>query len=147
MNLQLQKTKTFSRWPQLAHQLALKLLLWRLPFPRLTFLATFIVWVHNIFTQLSSILFYMPKVFHFGRVCWQKFQNQYFKFLPTGSTPLRNREPVESISSPGSRRKRHCVGFLNVFSLNCVSSIKAKRGGRPNSFAGKKPMKTFYILL
>ena len=65
----------------------------------------------------------------------------------TNRTPLRNREPVESISSPGSRRKRHCVGFLNVFSLNCVSSIKAKRGGRPNSFAGKKPMKTFYILL
>ena len=61
----------------------------------------------------------------------------------TNRTPLRNREPVESISSPGSRRKRHCVGFFNVFSLNCVSSIKAERGGRPNTFAGKKAMKTF----
>ena len=61
----------------------------------------------------------------------------------TNRTPLRNREPVESISSPGSRRKPHCVGFFNVFSLNCVSSIKAERGGRPNTFAGKKAMKTF----
>ena len=65
----------------------------------------------------------------------------------TNRTPLRNREPVESISSPCSRKKRHCVGFFNVFFLNCVSSIKAKRGGRPNAFAGKKPMKTFYIFL
>ena len=75
---------TFSRSFQLAHQLALKLLLWKQPFSGLTFFATFIVWVHNIFTQLSLILFHMPNVFHFGRVCWQKFQNQYFKFLPTG---------------------------------------------------------------
>ena len=64
----------------------------------------------------------------------------------TNRTPLRNREPVESISSPGSRRKRHCVGFFNVFSQLCILH-KTKRGGRPNTFAGKKPMKTFYILL
>ena len=31
------------------------------------------------------------------------------------------------------------------FFLSCVSSIKTKRGGRPNIFTGMKPLKTIYI--
>ena len=50
-------------------------------------------------------------------------------------------DPVESISSPGSRRKRHRVGLfpLGFLILSCLSPIKAKSGGRPvTSFTGMK---------
>ena len=134
MNLQRQKTKTtFSRWLQLAHQLALKLLLRRLRFSRLTFLATFIVWVHNIFTQLSLILFYMPNVFHFGRVCRQKFQNQYFKFLPTGYPSVT--ENQWNLYLHRVLGENVTVLAFSMFFSSIVSSVKAKRGGTPNTFA------------
>ena len=40
--------------------------------------------------------------------------------------------PVESISSLGSRRKRHLVGLFSTefFLLSCVLPIEAERGGR-----------------
>ena len=55
-------------------------------------------------------------------------------------------DPVESISSPGSRRLRHQVSLFPFF-LSCKSLIKAKRGGRSYILTGMKPLKTFYILL
>ena len=143
MNLQLQKTKTtFSRSLQLcaptrAETIVVKATIFRTYLPR---------YIHCMGPQyLHSVKFNL--ILHAKRVSfWTSMLTEVPKLalsVLTNRTPLRNREPVESISSPGSRRKRHCVGFFNVFSLNCVSSIKAERGGRPNTFAGKKAMKTF----
>ena len=64
----------------------------------------------------------------------------------TNRTPLRNRTSGIYIFNGFSEKTSLCWLF-HCFFLNCLSSIKAKKGGRPNSFAGKKPMKTFYILL
>ena len=57
--------------------------------------------------------------------------------------------PVESISSPGSRRKcqRNDLFSAGCSSLVRLSPIKAKRGGRPYISSGMKPLKSFYILL
>ena len=46
-------------------------------------------------------------------------------------------DPVESISSLGSRRKRHCIAwfiFHWVFLLSCVIPIKGEKGYRPYIF-------------
>ena len=56
-------------------------------------------------------------------------------------------DPMESISSPGSRGKGHQLGLHSFsFFLSGVSRIKAKRGGRPDIFTGMKPLKIFYII-
>ena len=100
---------------------------------------------------LHSVKFYL--ILHAKRVSfWTSTLTEVPSKISIFSSYQQDRHPsvtelVESIFSPGSWRKRHGVGFFNVFFLNCVSSIKAKRGSRPNTFAGKKPMKTFYILL
>lgn len=100
---------------------------------------------------LHSVKFYL--ILHAKRVSfWTSMLTEVPSKISIFSSYQQDRHPsvtelVESIFSPGSRRKRHGVGFFNVFFLNCVSSIQAKRGSRPNTFAGKKPMKTFYILL
>ena len=62
-------------------------------------------------------------------------------------------DPVESISSPFSRWKRHRVGLFSTyffglfFFLSCVTPKKARRGGNSYNFINMKPLKTFYILL
>ena len=149
MNLQLQKTKTtFWRWLQLcaptgAETIAVKTAISQTYLPR---------YIHCMGPQyLHSVKFYL--ILHAKRVSfWTSMLTEVPSKISIFSSYQQDRHPsvtelVESIFSPGSRRKRHDVGFFNVIFLNCVSSIKAKRGSRPNTLAGKKPMKTFYILL
>ena len=115
MNLQLQKTKTtFWRWLQLcaptgAETIAVKTAISQTYLPR---------YIHCMGPQyLHSVKFNL--ILHAKRVSfWTSMLTEVPKFafeVLTNRTPLRNREPVESISSPGSRKKRHCVGFFNVF--------------------------------
>ena len=115
MNLQLQKTKTtFWRWLQLcaptgAETIAVKTAISQTYLPR---------YIHCMGPQyLHSVKFNL--ILHAKGVSfWTSMLTEVPKLalsVLTNRTPLRNREPVESISSPGSRKKRHCVGFFNVF--------------------------------
>ena len=68
-----------------------------------------------------------PRMFIWSRVVWNT--------------------PLESISSPGPRRKRYWVGWFSTGFLSCVSPIKAKTDDRPCIFTVYETFKTFYILL
>ena len=66
------------------------------------------------------------------------------------NNPLYSNRPSGiSISSLGSRRKRHWVGlfFHWVFLLSCVLPIKSRKGWQALHLTGMKTLNTFYILL
>ena len=69
-------------------------------------------------------------------------------FLKSCNTHPSITDPVESISSLGSRRKRHRIAwfiFHQVFLLSCVLPIKVEKGDRPYIFTAT--LNTFYIKL